>query len=96
VKVISRTILITRVRTPKNVEVSVSYQMNAYTHTPDEQAAISGDLHRNIQEQFNAAVVEIMSPNHHPVRDGNTITVPEGQRPAGHRAPAFWVDTRAR
>jgi small-conductance mechanosensitive channel len=76
-------------------DFNVSYQINAYTDTPDEQPAIYGDLHRNIQEKFNAAGVEIMSPNYHAVRDGNTVTIPEAQRPAGYRAPSFRVETDA-
>ena len=75
-------------------DFNVSYQINVFTDTPDEQPAIYGDLHRNIQEQFNAAGVEIMSPNYYAVRDGNTVTTPAGQRPEGYRAPSFRVDVK--
>jgi small-conductance mechanosensitive channel len=74
-------------------DFNVSYQINAYTDAPDRQPDIYGDLHRNIQEKFNAAGVEIMSPNYHAIRDGNTVTIPAKQRPADYRAPSFRVET---
>src|SRR5262249_974477 len=74
----------------------VSYQINAYTDAPDLQPWIYGDLHRNIQERFNAAGVEILSPMYNALRDGNTVTIPEAQRPADYRAPSFRVDARSR
>lgn len=33
-------------------------------------------LHSNIQEKFNEAGVEIMSPLYAAIRDGNTVTIP--------------------
>lgn len=55
----------------------VSYQVNAYTDLPDRMAAIYSDLHSNIQDKFNAAGIEIMSPHYRAVRDGNQTTVPK-------------------
>ncbi len=40
----------------------ISYQINAYTHVPGKIAFIQSDLHRNIQDAFLEAAVEIMSP----------------------------------
>ena len=74
-------------------DFNVSYQINAYTDEPDLQPDIYGDLHRNIQEKFNAAGVEIMSPNFFALRDGNAVTIPAAQRPKDYRAPSFRVDT---
>ena len=74
-------------------DFNVSYQINAYTDAPDRQPDIYGDLHRNIQEKFNAAGVEIMSPNYHALRDGNTVTIPAKQRPPDYHTPSFRVDT---
>jgi len=48
-------------------------------------------LHGNIQDAFNQAGVEIMSPHYTSLRDGNTVTIPESHRPPGYRPPAFRV-----
>ncbi len=70
----------------------VSYQINAFTREACEQPRLYGELHQNIQEAFNAAGVEIMSPAYHALRDGNTVTTPADHRPAGYEAPAFRVE----
>jgi small-conductance mechanosensitive channel len=49
----------------------VSYELNAYTKFPNEMAQIYSDLHQNIQDSFNEAGVEIMSPHYTSIRDGN-------------------------
>jgi small-conductance mechanosensitive channel len=54
----------------------VSYQINAYTKKPHHQASIYSNLHAQIQEKFNAAGVEIMSPHYNAIRDGNASTIP--------------------
>jgi small-conductance mechanosensitive channel len=54
----------------------VSYQINAYTNSPNEQATIYSNLHLQIQEAFNEAGVEIMSPHYNAIRDGNAKTTP--------------------
>jgi hypothetical protein len=36
--------------------------------------------------------VEIMSPAFTALRDGNTVTIPEGQRPEGYQPPGFRID----
>jgi small-conductance mechanosensitive channel len=54
----------------------VSYQINAYTKKPNLQATIYSNLHAQIQEKFNAAGVEIMSPHYNAIRDGNASTIP--------------------
>jgi small-conductance mechanosensitive channel len=58
----------------------VSYEINAFTDRPNEMARIYSDLHANIQEEFFAAGVEILSPAYHAVRDGNETAIPESQR----------------
>ncbi len=55
----------------------VSYQLNAYTKHPEKAAAIYSEIHKNIQEQFNAAGVEILSPHYRAERDGSDITIPK-------------------
>lgn len=57
----------------------VAYQLNAYTDTPEKMPKIYSELHANIQDKFNAAGVEIMSPHYRAVRDGNAITIPKEQ-----------------
>jgi small-conductance mechanosensitive channel len=49
----------------------VSYELNAYTKFPNKMALIYSDLHQNIQDCFNRAGVEIMSPHYAALRDGN-------------------------
>lgn len=52
------------------------YQINAYIRDADQLARIYSDLHQNIQDQFNEAGVEIMSPHYMATRDGNESTIP--------------------
>lgn len=52
------------------------YQINAYISDADRIAQIMSDLHQNIQDFFNDAGVEIMSPHYYAGRDGNAITIP--------------------
>jgi small-conductance mechanosensitive channel len=60
----------------------VSYQINAYTKKPNYQANIYSNLHAQIQEMFNEAGVEIMSPHYNAIRDGNASTIPSKDKPA--------------
>lgn len=43
----------------------------------DKLAQIYSDLHQNIQDRFNEAGVEIMSPHYMAMRDGNESTIPK-------------------
>ena len=72
-------------------DFNVSYQINAYTDRPNDMFQIYSDLHQNIQDEFNRGGVEIMSPNYFALRDGNTVTIPEENRPEGYDAPNFRV-----
>ncbi len=69
----------------------VSYQINAYTQTPFRMAAIYSELNQNIQDQFNEAGVEIMSPHYSSLRDGNTIAIPSTYRPPNYQPDSFRV-----
>ncbi|CAM3495938.1 mechanosensitive ion channel family protein [Flavobacterium chungbukense] len=53
----------------------VSYQINVYTKEPTKQPRIYSSLHQNIQDSFNAAGIEIMSPHYSALRDGNASTI---------------------
>ncbi|MFC5624255.1 mechanosensitive ion channel family protein [Algoriphagus winogradskyi] len=54
----------------------VSYQINAYTTTPQKAAVIYSELHSFIQDAFSEAGVEIMSPHYRASREGNELTIP--------------------
>ena len=67
----------------------VSYELNAYTNSPGTMAILYSELHKNIQDRFNEAGVEIMSPHYTAARDGNRTTVPEDYLPKTYKAPGF-------
>ena len=67
----------------------VTYELNAYTDTPREVLNIYSDLHRNIQDKFNEAGVEICSPHFSALRDGNSIAIPEQYVKPGYTPPGF-------
>jgi small-conductance mechanosensitive channel len=69
----------------------VSYEINAFTDDANRMADTYAELHRNIQEEFNAGGVEIMSPSYLSLRDGNTVTTPEDQRPPDYVPGSFRV-----
>jgi small-conductance mechanosensitive channel len=48
----------------------VSYELNAYTDNPHITARTYSELHQNIQDRFNEAGVEILSPHYSALRDG--------------------------
>lgn len=56
------------------------YQINAYIKDADRLGEIMSDLHQNIQDVFNEAGVEIMSPQFIATRDGNESTIPAQYR----------------
>lgn len=70
----------------------VHYQINAYTDKPSLMAKTYSDMHQNIQDKFNEAGVEIMSPHASMVRDGNRVALPDDYLPEGYRAPRFRVE----
>jgi len=69
----------------------VAYEINAYTVEPGRMAVIYSDLHQNIQDAFNEAGVEIMSPHYNAMRDGNTTAIPGSYLPPGYAPAAFRV-----
>ncbi|MEO6211122.1 MAG: mechanosensitive ion channel family protein [Gemmatimonadaceae bacterium] len=66
----------------------VSYEVNALTRRPELMASTYSSLHRNIQDSFNEAGVEIMSPHYGARRDGNEIAIPASYRPPEDGGPA--------
>jgi len=69
----------------------VEYEINAYTRKANSMAVVYGELHQNIQDVFNEAGVEIMSPHYGSLRDGNVSTIPESYRRQGEEARPFVV-----
>lgn len=56
------------------------YQVNAYVRNAQELPRIYSILHQNIQDRFNEAGVEIMSPHYMAMRDGNDTTIPKNDQ----------------
>jgi small-conductance mechanosensitive channel len=71
----------------------VTYELNAYTDTPEAMPWIYGEMHQNIQNKFNEAGVEIMSPHYTQIRDGNQTTIPADYLPPEYEAPAIRIAT---
>ena len=62
-------------------DFAVSYELNAYTTNVKDLLPILSELHENIQDRFNEAGVEIMSPTYSALRDGNHVIIPEDYLP---------------
>ncbi len=62
-------------------DFSITYELNAYTANVKELLHIQSELHQNIQDRFNEAGVEIMSPTFSAIRDANQTTIPEDYLP---------------
>lgn len=75
-------------------DFSVAYEINIYTDQSHKMAIISSELHQHIQDVFNEAGVEIMSPHYMAHRDGNHSTVPTDHLPKDYDAPAFKVQVK--
>lgn len=69
----------------------VTYELNAYTDHPHQMVKIYSELHQNIQDKFNGAGVEIMSPHYAQIRDGNSTTIPQAYLPGGYVPPAIRI-----
>ncbi|WP_139956824.1 mechanosensitive ion channel family protein [Flavicella sediminum] len=54
----------------------VSYELNAYTKKPKLSAKTYSEIHANIQDNFNSAQIEILSPHYRAERDGSGLTIP--------------------
>ncbi len=69
----------------------VSYQINAYSMFPNMQPIMYSELHQNIQDEFFAGGVEILSPHYRANRDGNMAAIPESYLPKDYVAPPFKI-----
>lgn len=72
----------------------VSYQINFFTSEPNLRDKIYSNLNENIQDQFNEAGVEILSPHYRFQRDGSETTIPASYRSPDYKAPAFNVHVK--
>lgn len=67
----------------------VSYELNAWTARPERMTEIYSQLHANIQDRFNEAGVEIMSPHYGALRDGNATAIPQDYLPRDYQPSGF-------
>jgi small-conductance mechanosensitive channel len=72
-------------------DFSVEYEINAFVGSATSMPHTYSALHASIQECFNEAGVEIMSPNYLALRDGNQVTTPRQHLASDYAAPAFRV-----
>jgi small-conductance mechanosensitive channel len=70
---------------------NVSYDLNVLTKHPERLLLIYSHLHQNIQDAFNEAGIEILSPAYAALRDGNMIAIPEADRPKDYEPPGFRI-----
>jgi small-conductance mechanosensitive channel len=76
-------------------DYNVAYELNVYTGDARRMFDVYSALHANIQNEFNRAGVEIMSPAYHAIRDGNTATIPVRHRSPDYEAPGFRIAPEA-
>ncbi|HJW10030.1 MAG TPA: mechanosensitive ion channel domain-containing protein, partial [Holophagaceae bacterium] len=69
----------------------VTYQVNVFMQEPELRPQALSALHAALQDAFNTAGLELLSPAYHALRDGNALTLPAGHRPEGYEAPGFRV-----
>ena len=73
----------------------MTYELNAYTDAPEIMPRIYSELHQNIQNTFNEAGVEILSPHYSQIRDGGHSTIPADYLPPDYQAPALRIAATA-
>ncbi len=59
-----------------------------------KQPRIYSNLHQNIQDCFNEAGIEIMSPHYKALRDGNRTTIPESYLSRDYQPSVFQVKSK--
>ena len=70
---------------------NVEYQINVYTRHANEMSLIYSALHQNMQDCFNEAGIEILSPGYTFLRDGNSSTIPASYRHTDDAREVFRV-----
>ena len=72
-------------------DFSIAYELNVYTKEASRSLDILSELHQNIQDKFNEAGVEIMSPHFTALRDANEATMPSDYLPKEAPAKGFRI-----
>jgi small-conductance mechanosensitive channel len=72
-------------------DFTVAYELNVYTTEARRSLEILSELHQQIQDKFNEAAIEIMSPRFTAIRDGNMPALPEQYLPADGRPRGFKI-----
>jgi small-conductance mechanosensitive channel len=72
-------------------DFSISYELNVYTKEPSRSLEILSELHEKIQDRFNEAGIEIMSPRFSALRDGNQPTLPSEYLPPDTASKGFRI-----
>lgn len=73
----------------------VTYQVNAYTKSPNKQALIYSELHKHLLDEFHAAGIELLSPHFRAVRDGSGREMPADSRKGNEFVPPIRVEVDA-
>jgi len=71
----------------------VTYELNAHTDDPHQMVNTYSALHGYIQDTFNEAGVEIMSPHYAQLRDGNKTAIPDAYLPPEYVPRSIRVET---
>ena len=69
----------------------VTYEINGYTGHPHKMATICAELCQNIQDKFNEAGIEILSPHYAQIRDGHKSTLPPQYLPKAYQPPGLRI-----
>jgi small-conductance mechanosensitive channel len=72
-------------------DFSITYELNVYTQEPSRSLQILSELHQNIQDRFNEAGIEIMSPRFAALRDGNQPAMPAEHMPPEAASKGFRI-----
>jgi len=70
-------------------DFSIAYELNVYTKEVGRSLEILSELHQNIQDKFNEAGIEIMSPRFTALRDANEPAMPSDYLPKEGPAKGF-------
>lgn len=72
------------------------YEINAYTKKPSIWLDTYTKLHANIQDKFNEAGIEILSPAYHVNRLSQETTIPPDYRPKSYTPPPIDLSIKER
>ncbi|WP_018968704.1 mechanosensitive ion channel family protein [Rubritalea marina] len=70
-------------------DFSVEYELNVVSRHPRKTPLIYSQMHQAIQDRFNEAGIEIMSPSFSGIRDANQVTIPEEYLQKDYQAQPF-------